>query len=69
MRNGTARLTFYFFLHNLDDNVLLTKPTAQSQGGDGTKTTLHVSTPKNKQGTVPVIVNLCFAVLNKPLSL
>lgn len=59
----------FFFSDNSDEDVPLTNVTAEKKGSDGTKTTLHVSTPRKKQGTVQVTGNLCFTIYNKPLSL
>lgn len=58
-----------FFSANSDEDVTLTNFTAEKKGSDGTKTTLHVSTPRKKQGTIQVTGNLCFTMYNKPLSL
>lgn len=59
----------FFFSDNSNDDLPLTNLTAQRKGSDGTKTTIHVSKPRKKQGTVQVMVNLCFTIYNKPLLL
>lgn len=53
---------FFFFSDNSDEDVPLTNLTAEKKGSDGTKTTLHVSTPRKKQGTIQVTGNLFYNV-------